>query len=69
MANTIEVPISLLRKIARAGEAFSQLEDELEDYLLSRDDEFIARMRGARAAHLAGQTRPLADLKQELCIE
>lgn len=69
MAKTVEVPLSLLRRMARAAEAFAQLEDELEDYLLSRDPEFIARMREARAQHLAGKMRPLTDLKQELCIE
>lgn len=69
MSRTVEVPLSLLRKVARAADAFAQLEDELEDYLLSRDGEFVARMREARAAHLAGQTRPLNDLKRELCIE
>ena len=69
MAKSVEVPLSLLRKMARAAEAFARLEDELEDYLLARDPQFIARMREARSAHLAGQVRPLADLKQELCIE
>ena len=69
MAKTIEVPLSLLRKMARAADAFAQLEDELEDYLFSRDPQFIRRMRAARAAHLGGQVRALADLKQEMCIE
>ena len=69
MAKSVEVPVSLLKKMARAAEAFSQFEDDLEDYLLSRDPQFVARMREARAAHLTGQVRPLSDLKQELCIE
>lgn len=69
MAKSVEVPVSLLKKLARAAEAFSQLEDDLEDYLLSRDPEFVARMREARAAHLAGRVRRLSELKQELCIE
>ena len=69
VAKSVEVPVSLLRKLARAAEAFSRLEDDLEDYLLSRDPQFVARMREARAAHLEGQVRPLSELKQELCIE
>jgi len=69
MVKSVEVPLSLLRKVARAAEAFRQLEDDLEDYLLSKDPRFVAHMREARAAHLAGQVRPLSDLKQELCIE
>ncbi len=69
MAESVEVPLSLMRKMARAAEAFVQLEDELEDYLLAHDPEFIALMREARATHLAGDVRPLADLKRDLCIE
>lgn len=69
MARSVEIPLSVLRKLARAAEAFSRLEDDLEDYLLSQDPQFVARMREARGAHLAGQARPLSDLKQELCIE
>ncbi len=55
--------------MARASSAFALLEDELEDYLLSRDPQFVTRMREARSAHLAGKVRPLDDLKKELCIE
>jgi hypothetical protein len=69
MVKSVEVPLSLLKRVARAAEAFRQLEDDLEDYLLSRDPRFVARMREARAAHLAGRARPLSDIKQELCIE
>jgi hypothetical protein len=69
MVKSVEVPVSLLKKMARAAEAFRQFEDDLEDYLLSKDPRFVARMREARAAHLAGRVRPLSDIKQELCIE
>ncbi|MBI2916523.1 MAG: hypothetical protein HYY01_00890 [Chloroflexi bacterium] len=61
MAETVEVPLSLIKKMARAADAFAQLEDELEDYLLAQNPEFVSRMREARAAHLAGNVRPLAD--------
>lgn len=69
MAKTIEVPVSLLRKMARAATAFSDFEDELEDFLLARDDAFISGMRESRRAHLAGEVRSLDKIKQELCIE
>ena len=69
MSRTVEVPVSLLRKLARASNALASFEDELEDYLLARDDQFIQRMRDARSAHQAGKVRPLAVLKKDLCIE
>ena len=69
MVKSVEFPVSLLKRMAHAAEAFSRLEEELEDYLLSRDLQFVARMREARAAHLGGRVRPLCDLKQELRIE
>ena len=69
MSETMEVPISLLRKFAEAARAFEELEDELEDYLLSTDSEFVARMRQARSDHLSGNVRPLSELKAEQCIE
>ncbi len=69
MAETVEVPVSLLRKITEAAEAFEQLEDELEDYPLAADGDLVARIRQARADHLSGAVRPLSDLKAKLCIE
>jgi hypothetical protein len=55
--------------MSEAVEAFEELQDELEDYFLSQDPGFLARMQQARAHHLEGETRRLEDLKQELCIE
>jgi len=69
MSKTIAVPESLLKKLSQATRAFQQLEDELEDFLLLSDPEFLAKMRSARAGHLSGKTRPLKDLKKDLCIE
>ena len=65
----VSMPLSLLHKIVDAARAFEAFEDELEDYLLSQDDAFVARMRQARAHHLEGEARPLDALKHELCIE
>ncbi|OFW54632.1 MAG: hypothetical protein A2146_08755 [Actinobacteria bacterium RBG_16_67_10] len=69
MSRTIAVPESLLKKLSRATRAFQQLEDEMEDFLLLSNPEFLAKMRSARASHLSGKTRPLRDLKKDLCIK
>ncbi len=67
--DTVSIPTSLLLKMSKAAQAFEAFQDELEDYLLSQDNGFVARMRQARAHHLNGETRALDLLKQELCIE
>ncbi|MBM3158003.1 MAG: hypothetical protein FJ004_12075 [Chloroflexi bacterium] len=69
MAETVEVPVSLLKKLVEAARTFDELEDELEDYLLAKDSKFIARMRQARTEHLSGKVRLLSELKAEHCIE
>lgn len=69
MAEMVQVPTSLLQKFAEAARAFEELEDELEDYLLSADSKFVARMRQARTDHLSGNVHPLSQLKAEQCIE
>lgn len=69
MADTIEVPVSLLEKMSRAAAAFADLEDELEDFLLAHDPEFIRAMQNAREQHIAGETRSLDELKRKLRIE
>ncbi len=68
MPKTIEVPVSLIKKLSKATHAFHELEDELEDFLLLSDPEFLAKMRRSRANHLAGKTRSIDELKKELCI-
>jgi hypothetical protein len=67
--DTVSVPVSLLQKMSKAAQAFEAFQDELEDYLLSQDAAFLARMRQARTHHVEGETRSLDVLKQELCIE
>lgn len=65
----VSVPITLLQKMSEAAEAFEAFQNELEDYLLSQDADFLTRMRQARSHHLMRETRALDTLKQELCIE
>jgi hypothetical protein len=50
-------------------QVFEAFQDELEDYLISQDAAFLARMRQARMHHLKGETRSLDALKQEHRIE
>lgn len=69
MTKTVQVPETLLKKLSNAVQAFSELEDELEDFLFSSDPEFLEKMRRAQVSHRSGATRSLDDLKQELCIE
>ncbi|OHB89124.1 MAG: hypothetical protein A3D13_04255 [Planctomycetes bacterium RIFCSPHIGHO2_02_FULL_40_12] len=64
---TIKIPVSLMKKLSKAAHAFHELEDELEDFLLLSDPEFLAKMRRSREYHLAGKTRPSSELKKELC--
>ena len=52
---TIEVPTDLLRRIVE-----SETVDELEDWLLANDPEFIERMKQARRADLSVKTKPLS---------
>lgn len=69
MPKTIEVPASLIKKLSKATRAFQEMEDELEDFLLLSDPVFLAKMHRSRTDHLSGKTRPLEELKKELCIK
>ncbi len=64
MADTVEVPLSLLHKMAEASEVFHALEEEFEDFLLSRDKELLSRLEAARTHHHAGNTRPFAEIRR-----
>ena len=64
MAQTVTIPVSVLKKLQTAARAAVEAQDSLEDYLLSTDKQFLARMRAARASHRARQTRPLSLIKK-----
>ncbi len=66
---TVSVPSSLLQKMSEVALGFEAFQGELEDYLLSQDPAFLEQMRQARARHRQGETRPLDDLKRELCTK
>ncbi len=67
--DSVAVPSSLLHKMSEVALGFEAFQDELEDYLLSQDPAFLAQMRQARVHHREGETRPLDDLKRELCTD
>jgi hypothetical protein len=69
MQKTVEIPVSLFKKMSKAASAFDTFEDEMEDFVLSQSPEFIEKMRRARKDHLSGKTSSLKSLKKQLCIE
>lgn len=69
MAKTVAMPVSVLNKMKLVISAFNELENELEDYLLSQDADFINKMKRARNQHLSAKTKPLKKLKEDLCIK
>jgi hypothetical protein len=66
---TVEIPVSLLEKMWQAAQSFAEFSDELEDFLLSCDPDFVSQMRRARERHLRGEARPLADLKKSTAVK
>ncbi len=67
MDKEVTLPASLFEKFVRASEALDEFTGDMEDFLLSKDSTFLARMREARRSHLKGRVRPLKDLKTSLC--
>lgn len=66
MPQVVEVPSDLVKRFARAAEAFDELEDAFEDFLIAHNPAFLRRLRRARREHLSGKTRPWEEFKQEL---
>ena len=58
---TITFPISVFET--------ADTKEDLEDWLLSQNPEFIRRMRRARKDDLLGKGKSWESLKRELCIE
>ena len=63
---TISIPRRLLDSMIEAQRKWEEFSDELEDFLLSSDKQFIKKMEKARKEHLKGKIRDLQGLKQEL---
>jgi len=57
----IHIPVSVFET--------ADTKEDLEDWLLSQDPEFIKKMRKAREDDLKGAGRDWKQIKKELCIE
>ena len=59
--NTITIPVEVFET--------AESKEEIEDWLLAHDPEFIKRMRKAKADMDAGKGITLEELKKKLCIK
>lgn len=57
----IEIPMTVFET--------AETKEDLEDWLISQNPEFIKRMRKARKDDLAGKGMDRTALKKELCIK
>jgi len=58
---TVSFPLSVFET--------ADTKEDLEDWLLSRNPEFIKKMRKARQEDLLGKGKSWESLKRELCIK
>jgi hypothetical protein len=58
---TVSFPLSVFET--------ADTKEDLEDWLLSQDSEFIKKMRKARQEDLLGKGKRWESLKRELCIK
>ncbi len=65
MRQSVEIPVQLLKKLLQTGEALDDFHNAFEDYLISINSPLLRKLRKARREHLAGKTRPFAELKRE----
>ena len=63
---TISVPQRLFESMIEAYQKWEKFSDEFEDFILSKDEQFIQKMRKARKEHQTGKVKDLEALKQEL---
>jgi len=58
----IPVPRELLDSLVEAQDKWEDFSNELEDFLLSRNDSFIKEMKKARRQHQKGELSNIEDL-------
>lgn len=63
---TVKIPRGLLASLMAAHERWDAAADQLEDFLLGKDEVFLRKMKGARREHLYGQLKSLDALKQRM---
>jgi hypothetical protein len=66
MGQTVQVPPELVEKFEHATEAFDELQDAFEDFLIVHNPAILRRLRKARREQLAGKTRPVAEFIAEV---
>jgi len=66
MSETLQIPSRLLRRWVEVCAEFEELQDELEDFLISRNPKLLRKLRKSRREDLRGKTRPYGELAQEL---
>lgn len=63
--STVTLPKKVFEDLVRATEYFEQAQNELEDYLLSKNQGFISKAREARKNHKNGLLGDWARLKSK----
>lgn len=54
--------VSLLKRTSEAAEVIRGLEDEREDFLISKNDRLLARLARARDQHRKGRRCPFLEV-------
>ena len=60
----ISIPVSVFNSMIKAQKGWEDFIDELEDFLFSRDTNFVQKMKKARQEHLGGKLAPLSELRK-----
>ena len=63
MSGTVLVPQKLLTTLLEAQDSWAKFTNKLENFLLSQDEAFIAKMKRARTHHRQAKTKDWATLK------
>jgi len=61
--STITLPKKVFDDLVKATEHFERAKDELEDYMLSQNKNFIAQARKARYEHKKGKFLDLGKIR------
>lgn len=61
---TVTLPKKLFEDLVQATEYFEQMQSELENFILSRDTKFLAKMRKARRDHAKGKFSDWVKLRR-----
>ena len=59
----VAVPRRIFKSLQDAYEKIGEVSHEFEDFSLSRDKNFLKKMRESRQQHKAGETRDFSVLK------